>query len=423
MTGAKRGGFSPAQAQVIWVLWATYGAFYFCRSNISAAIPGMEAELGLSKTEIGTILGGLKLAYGAGQLINGQLAERVSPRLLLAIGMFTSAALNAVFGLATGFYFLLFVWAANGYFQALGWAPSMRVAGNWFPPAVRGRAIALIATGYLLAGGAVALVAGWSAELFGWRGAHIVPAALFAAVGFFTLLTLRVAPPPQPASESGSGPASGSGSAAAAPGGWLHTLAVTVVNPRLWLIAVALGLVDACRYGFLDWGITHLMEVQGGGVGKNALKFAVLPLGGVAGALTAGWVSDRVFGGRRIPVLIIMLVLLAGLAVLYNQLVQVSLAGSIFLLAFIGFCIYGPQVLLVGPAAMDMARAGRSAAAVGFVNLFGYLGAFAGDRTTGALADQHGWQAAVYFWAGCAVAAAIVLAPLWAISAARSGRR
>src|SRR5690606_28862742 len=105
-----REGFSPAQVQVIWVLWATYGAFYFCRSNISAAIPGLQVELELSKAEIGTILGALKLCYGLGQLVNGQLAERVSPRVLLAIGMFTSAGLNAVFGLATGFYFLLFVW-------------------------------------------------------------------------------------------------------------------------------------------------------------------------------------------------------------------------------------------------------------------------------------------------------------------------
>ena len=35
--------------------------------------------------------------------------------------MFGSAALNAIFGFSTGFYFLLFVWATNGYCQSLGW--------------------------------------------------------------------------------------------------------------------------------------------------------------------------------------------------------------------------------------------------------------------------------------------------------------
>lgn len=70
---------------------------------------------------------------------------------------------------------------------------------------------------------------------------------------------------------------------------------------------------------------------------------------------------------------------------------------------------------------MDTARAGRAVAAVGFVNLFGYLGAFAGDRVTGQLADAHGWQAAVFFWAGCAFVGALVLLPLWRFTAARSG--
>ncbi|HUS62924.1 MAG TPA: MFS transporter [Kofleriaceae bacterium] len=405
MAPEGQAGWTSAERRVIWLLWATYGAFYFCRNNISAAVPGIQADLELSKTQIGTILGALKLAYGIGQLLNGQLAERVSPRLLLAIGLFMSAGLNAVFGLGTGLYFLMFVWAANGYFQALGWTPCMRIAANWFAPATRGRAVGLIATGYLIAGGLVAIVAGWAADTFGWRGAHAIPAAILAAIGAFTLLFLRNAPTTTstPTSTSTTTPA----------GSFTSNLAHTLANPRLWLLAIALGLVDACRYGFVDWGITHLMEVQGGGVGKNALKFAILPLGGVAGALGAGWMSDRVFRGRRIPVLVGMLLLLGVLTVAYHTAVTSSMTLSLVLLALIGAGIYGPQVLLVGPAAMDLARAGKSAAAVGFVNFFGYLGAFGGDRVTGQLADAYGWHAPVYFWASCAVGAALVVAPLW----------
>ena len=132
-----------SEARLLWVLWLTYGAFYFCRSNLAAAVPGLEHDAGLSKTEIGWILGSLQLAYGVGQLINGQLAERIRPRVLLAIGMFASAALNILFGFATGLYFLLFVWAANGYAQSLGWPSTMRAAANWFSAAHRGRAIGI----------------------------------------------------------------------------------------------------------------------------------------------------------------------------------------------------------------------------------------------------------------------------------------
>src|SRR5688572_24021151 len=71
---------------VIWTLWLTYGAFYFCRTNISAAVPGLKASveqggLGMSAAEVGWILASLKIAYGVGQFLNGQLSERISPRV------------------------------------------------------------------------------------------------------------------------------------------------------------------------------------------------------------------------------------------------------------------------------------------------------------------------------------------------------
>jgi hypothetical protein len=124
----------PGEGTVLWVIWMTYGSFYFCRQNISAAVPGLE-EGGLTKTQIGAILGAMKIAYAIGQLVNGQLAERFPARWLLAAGMLGSAFLNVIFGLSEGLYFLLFIWACNGYCQALGWTPCVRVAANWIPRA------------------------------------------------------------------------------------------------------------------------------------------------------------------------------------------------------------------------------------------------------------------------------------------------
>jgi sugar phosphate permease len=410
MAEARSRDFTPAQVRIVWLLWATYGAFYFCRQNIAASVPGIGEELHLDRGEIGSILGALKLTYGIGQFVNGQLAERVPARVLLAIGMFGSAALNVVFGFATGFYFLLFVWAANGYCQALGWTPTMRVAGRWFDPIHRGRAVGLIGTGYQLAGAATFVVAGWAASQFGWRGAHWVSAGILAAMGVVTLIFLREEPPAGAAVET---------APVGRAGRWVETLWVTLANPRLWLLALALAMVDATRYGFSDWGLSHIAEMQGGGVGKNALKYAVLPLGGMAGAVFAGFASDRWFAGRRVPVLVGLLVALGGLSLLYGGTVESHPGVAVALLGVIGFCVYGPQVLLVGAAAMDTARAGRTVAAVGFVNLFGYLGAFAGDKVTGELAEHHGWPAAVRFWALCGFGAAVVLLPLWRFTAAR----
>ncbi len=94
---------------------------------------------------------------------------------MLAIGMFGSAALNVLFGFSTGFYFLLFVWATNGFCQSLGWTPCVRVAANWVPVVRRGHAIGIIGTGYQITLGLTYVIAGQAAQHLGWRGALYVP--------------------------------------------------------------------------------------------------------------------------------------------------------------------------------------------------------------------------------------------------------
>lgn len=409
-------GSWQAEQGIVWTVWLTYGAFYFCRTNIAAAVPGMKASagdggLGLSPEQVGYILGALKIAYGLGQGLNGQLAEHFSPRRLLAFGMLGSAGLNILFGLSTGFYFLLFVWACNGYMQSLGWTPCMRVVANWVPVLRRGRAIGLIGTGYQVTQGLTFLVAGWSAHALGWRGALYVPAVLLIASAVFMLIFLKDGPDDDDAYSDERGaitiptlPARGS---------FMENVLVTLGNPSLWLLGLALALLNACRYGFLDWGLTHLIEMQKVGVGKAALQYALLPIGAVAGSYLAGMATDRFFGGRRAPVICILLLALSGLSLAYGALAEAGGPAMILLLLAIGFCIYGPQVLLVGTAPSDLARRGTSAAAAGFVNFLGYMGAACGDVATGSLLKAYDWQMVIRVWAVWALTAAIAAALLW----------
>jgi sugar phosphate permease len=429
---------SPGQNGVIWTLWLTYGAFYFCRTNISAAVPGLKGSiesggLGLSAAEVGWILASLKIAYGLGQFFNGQLSERFSPRIMLAIGMFGSAALNVLFGLSTGFYFLLFVWAANGFCQSLGWTPCIRVVANWIPVVRRGHAIGIIGTGYQITLGLTYLIAGQASKHFGWQGALYVPAALLALTGLFMLIFLRESPstpdcrPPAPDSrlstpDSDPLPLSPS----PAPFSIFEILLLTLTNPALWILGLSLGLLNACRYGFLDWGVTHLMETKELKVDKATLQFFVIALGAAAGSYLAGWATDRFFSSRRAPVICVLLAILGVLAFIYGAEAGHGTAVTMALLVVIGFCIYGPQVLLVGTAPADLARRGTSAAAAGFVNFLGYMGAASGDVITGYFASPKlvinlpvigtltgGWQTVIYIWAAWAFAAALLMALLW----------
>jgi sugar phosphate permease len=404
------------ESAVVWTLWLTYGAFYFCRTNISAAVPGLKASIdsggmGLTGEQVGWILASLKIAYGIGQFFNGQLSERFSPRVMLAVGMFGSAALNVLFGLSSGFYFLLFVWATNGFCQSLGWTPCVRVAANWIPVERRGHAIGIIGTGYQITLGLTYLIAGQAAKHLGWQGALYVPAVLLALTGVFMLVCLRESP----AALTSSPDDKRKSAKPHARGPVGEVLLLTLTNPALWILGLSLGLLNACRYGFLDWGVTHLMETKQLQVDKATLQFFVIAVGAAAGSYLAGWATDRFFGSRRAPVICALMALLGVLSFVYSSQAGHSTAGTMALLVVIGFCIYGPQVLLVGTAPADMARQGTSAAAAGFVNFLGYMGAASGDVITGyyAAPKHGGWQTVIYIWACWAFAGALLMAVLW----------
>jgi sugar phosphate permease len=398
----------PGESSVIWTVWWTYGAFYFCRTNISAAVA--EGGMGLDSDEIGWILAASKIAYGGGQLLNGQFSERISPRRLLVLGMFGSAALNVLFGFGAGLYFMIFVWACNGYCQSLGWTPCVRVLANWFPAIRRGKVIGIVGTGYQVTAVLTFIIASAAADQYGWRGAFFVPAVIMAASGVIMLLFLKESP-----ADHADAPHATTAPTNKDRGDLVENLRLTVLNRQLWYLGLSLGLLNACRYGFLDWGLKHLKEVQETGVGKAGLKFAVLPFGAVFGSYLSGWATDRFFGGRRAPVICVLLVMLGVLSLMYDAVAHTSVPGTIVLLLAIGFCIYGPQVLLVGTAPSDLAKRGTSAAAAGFVNFMGYMGAASGDVVTGYfIKEKHGgWQVAIYIWAAWAFAAAFMAALLW----------
>ena len=116
-----------------------------------------------------------------------------------------------------------------------------------------------------------------------------------------------------------------------------------------------------------------------------------------------------------------LLVLLGLLTIVYASVARTSVIATLGLLVVIGFCVFGPQVLLVGTAPADMARRGTAAAAAGFVNFLGYMGASAGDIVTGHYLDKDSgnWQVVIHIWAGWAFAAALFAGLLWRATAAR----
>lgn len=408
--------FSYWRKRIFISVWITYGTFYLTRVNMSIAIPGIMEEFGYSKTLMGGILTCLFAAYAIGQFINGQLGDRFGARRLISLGLLCSGILNILFGFTNAFTAMMLIWGLNGYFQSMGWAPSVKTVANWFPLEKRGKMSGLLGTSYQIGNAYSWALSGFLVGLLGWRWAFWIPGiiVIFSALHWF--LRGRNAPEEvrlPTIEEEKEGVKRGLEARKDHHMGFSYTLTTVLKNHRIWLVAFSLFALNIVRYGFMSWAPTYMFEVQKASISTAAYKTIAIPIAGCLGAIFAGFASDRFFQSRRAPIAAIMLFMLALFTWFFPRIPADRWSLSFLCLLLIGFMTYGPHILMVGTVAMDFGTRKAAASAAGFIDCFGYIGAALTGVGSGFLMDRFNWNAAFYFWIAGALIAAILMTLLW----------
>jgi glycerol-3-phosphate transporter len=388
-------------------MFVGYAVFYFCRKNLSAATPAMIAELGYSKTQMGTIWSFLYLTYGVSKMVNGVLSDRSNPRYFMAIGLFLSALVNFCFGLSSSLMVFGIFWALNGWFQGMGWPPCARLLTHWYSQNERGTQWALWNTAHQVGGGLILVLGGYLTETYGWRSSFLIPAVIAAITSIFLIERLRDTPeslglPPIEVYRNDYSLVEQGDS------GHFSVLK----NKRIWFLSIANFFVYLVRFGAMDWAPTFLVEVKHSSVGSASLKAAGFEFIGIAGAVLAGWASDRVFKGRRSIVNVIYMGLLAFVILEFWMIPVGYPVLDAIALSSVGFLVYGPQ-MLVGVSAADAAGKHAAGAATGFTGLFGYLGSIVSGIGTGLVVDHYGWNGGFIFFVASAIAGGLCFILTW----------
>ena len=404
------------QRKMFWLMWVTYASFYLCRVNISIAMPKIMEEFGLTKSNMGLVLSSLFLLYAIGQFVNGQLGDKVNSRRIITLGLLSSAVLNIIFGFSGGILGLMVVlWGLNGYFQAMGWGPTVKAMANWFPGDVRGKIAGRLGTSYIIGGAFSWFIAGSIAKYFNWRFTFWFPAIVCIFIAIHWYIRARNAPEEVglPSLEEQEKGLENPEIRKDIHIGFRKTLKITLLNPYVWFAAFGLFGLNIVRYGFMSWAPTYLFEQQGATISMAAYKAIAFPVAGGLGAIFAGWASDRIFKSRRAPVAFIMLMLLAIFCYLFKACPSDNWVLSLIILLFIGFFTFGPHILLVAALPVDLGSRKAASSVTGFIDSMGYLGAALTGVGTGYLVEKYGWGAGFYFWIFGAIFAAIMTLLIW----------
>ncbi len=356
------------------------------------ALPGMQSDLGLTATQAGLLGSVFFWVYACGQLVNGSLGDRISPRLFVLIGLLGTAAVNLCFGLAFTWAIMLGLWALNGYFQAVGWGPTLRLLANWLAPAQRSRISVAFGTSFVAGNAVTWLFTGWLIAGWGWRSAFLVPALLLSGFGLLWWLAVRDGPP-----------------------GFAKPVAVAEQQGKILFAGDRLrrhwpALLSALAAGFcyatlILWTPTYFVDAAGLGIVQASVLAALMPLAAIGGTLIAAWVAGRFAAGREVALTAAIL-----LAAALIFLVMANVSGNLFVAA--GTLILASSVvnaaasLVVStwPLVLGATTISSMAGLMGFAfNIGGGLSV----SLVGIVLDRLGWSALFIVLAVAALLAAV----------------
>ncbi|MCX2452478.1 MFS transporter [Pedobacter sp. PLR] len=372
--------YRAQQWKMLLVTMFCYLFFYTGRHNFGWAAMGMAADLNIPYTTIGWISFSMLIGYSLGQLINGNLADRFSARLMVTLGAYLSIMTNIAISFSSSTTMIMILWACNGYFQSMAWAPGAKLINNWWNERERGKAFGF----YTMAAGMSSMLTYLISIVllqqgYEWRMLFRLPVLLLLISATVFLILARDKPIVKADPDAPVAPVMN----------WKDQYRMVLRNKKFMIACLGFGFESMARYGLIFWVPVHYLGNNWKDNPGNLWVTFLLPVGMAAGALTFGMLSDSLFRKDRIKAISFGMLVSAVIAVLVyiSPSDNLWLGGGLMLLA--GFFVYGPQACF-WPLSPDLLGSSLTGTGIGFMNMIGYLFAAFGEPLLGYAIDVTG---------------------------------
>jgi MFS transporter, ACS family, D-galactonate transporter len=361
--------------RVLFLLTISVLINYIDRSNLSIAAPLLKDELGISASQLGTLLSAFFWTYAVMQTPAGWLVDHFDVKWVFAAGFLLWSAATAVTGFLHGFLALLVIRVVVGMGESVAFPSYSKILGGHFKESRRGFANAMIMAGLSLGPALGMWVGGSAVARFGWR-------PFFIALGLLALLWLppwcRWMPRREPAPAHESEPRSG----------YLDILR----QRSAWGTCIGQSSINYFLYFLVTWLPFYLVRGRHFSLNEMARVGGLVFLMSALASAASGKLSDRWITAGASPTVVrkgFMLFGHAGIGILLALTVITTGRVFTFMLAltgvFLGISICNswaiPQ-MLAGPKMV-----GRW---VGVQNFAGNLAGAVAPALTGFLLDRTG---------------------------------
>ncbi len=375
----------------------TYLFFYNGRQNINLVLPLMKEAFKSDLGTLGIVSSALFWCYAFGQLVSGRLGSYFGYKKLMIFGVVSSAILNVAISFQNNLWVIAVLWGLNGFCQAMVWSNGLGVINNWWPKEKRGFASGLATAFSGVAQAVTYLTVNWCLILnpeWTWRAGFRFPIIPMVVILIAFVLFFKEKPEDIGLKAFEEQNANLNESATAmereiAKKGFFYPYKLLFSEPKVLVFCLISAIAGIGRYGLLTWIPTYFTESLGLTLKDDMFTYIVLPLGQACAMFVFPFITDKVFKGKREPMLVLAsIVAFAGM--ICFPLFKTQMPATIMLFV-VG--VFSMVTGVIWAIAGDMGGRALSSTVVGVLDWAVYMGAAIQASVFGFVQEKFGWSA------------------------------
>lgn len=389
--------------QLFLYCFLAYTCSYLGRKNFSACVPAMIEEVFLTKSFAGIVNLAYMLTYGVGQVLNGILGTKLPPRYMIGTGLCGAGLCNVAMGLAPAAGILPLLWACNGLFHSMLWAPIIRTFTELLPPGRREKAGTNIAASCSIGAVLAFLIPGFLLRFCSWRGVFLISGGVLLlcflvwVLGNHFLKEYVCRMEEITARERAALWERARETAAAEHRQVKHSLPAVLLASGLWTIPLGLICNGALRDAVETWAPTFLKEQFGLNASTANILAVVVPLVSISGTYLANQLFLRVTKNELVTACVMFGVATLNVGGLFLCRKADPLLCALFMAIAIS-AMWGANHMFLTVVPYHFAPLGLTAAVTGLLNSIIYFATALGAALYGLLADTMGWSILILIW-------------------------
>ena len=320
--------------------------------------------------------------------------------------------LNVLISFQHNIYVIAVLWGRNGFCQSMVWANGVGVLNKWWPKDKRGFASGLATAFSGIAQVVTYLTILWCLELnpeWGWRAGFrfpMIPMVLMLIAFAFLFKTGPEEIGLKPFEEEDAAAAQHDSEMAARieSKGYLYPYKLLFSEPKVIVFCLISAIAGVGRYGLLTWVPSYFMDEMNLSVKEGIFSSILLPTGQACAMFVFPFITDKLFKGKREPMLILASVVTFFGMITFPFITSQTPASIMLFVVGVSGMVTGVIWAIAG----DMGGRALSSTVVGVLDWAVYMGAAIQAAIFGFVKDSFGWPA-VFITIGCLYIIMLVL--------------